>query len=71
MERPNLGSQTQVQLHRSSTNRMIAGVCGGIAESLGVDAMIVRLVTLILLVPFSGFVLLLYVVLALLLPVRD
>lgn len=71
MERPNPGSQTQLQLHRSSSNRMIAGVCGGIADSLGVDAMIVRLVTLALLIPFSGFVLLLYVVLALLLPVRD
>ena len=50
---------------------MIAGVCGGIAESLGVDPMVVRLVTLILLVPFSAMVLVLYVVLALLLPEHD
>jgi phage shock protein PspC (stress-responsive transcriptional regulator) len=71
MDRPNPGSTAQIQLHRSATNRMIAGVCGGIAESLGVDAMLVRLVALILLIPFSAMVVLLYVVLALLLPVRD
>jgi phage shock protein PspC (stress-responsive transcriptional regulator) len=71
MQSPNVGRPGQIQLHRSTSNRMVAGVCGGIAESLGVDAMVVRLVTLILLVPFSVVVLLLYTVLALLLPVRD
>jgi phage shock protein PspC (stress-responsive transcriptional regulator) len=71
MQSPNLGRPAQIQLHRSRTNRMIAGVCGGIAESLGVDPMVVRLVTLILLVPFSAMVLVLYVVLALLLPEHD
>ena len=30
-------------LHRSRRNRMIAGVCGGIAESLGWDVTMVRL----------------------------
>lgn len=71
MDRPNPGATTQTQLHRSATNHMIAGVCGGIAESLGVDAMMVRLVALILLIPFSAIIVLLYAVLALLLPVRD
>ena len=30
-------------LHRSRKSRMIAGVCGGIAESLGWDVTLVRL----------------------------
>lgn len=30
-------------LHKSLDNRMLAGVCGGIAESLNVDALWIRL----------------------------
>jgi phage shock protein C len=29
-------------LHRSTQNRMIAGVCGGLAEYLGMDPTLVR-----------------------------
>lgn len=35
------------KLHRSSTDRRIAGVCGGIGEYFGVDANIIRLVWII------------------------
>ena len=31
------------RLHRSSTQQMIAGVCGGLAEYFGIDPTIVRL----------------------------
>ncbi len=31
------------KLYRSKTNKKIAGVCGGIAEYLNIDPMIVRL----------------------------
>ena len=31
------------RIHRSSTNKKLAGVCGGIAEWLGVDPMVIRL----------------------------
>lgn len=31
------------RLYKSSSNKMIAGVCGGIAEFLHIDATIVRL----------------------------
>lgn len=34
---------TSRKLRRSRTDRMVAGVCGGIAEMLGVDAPIVRI----------------------------
>lgn len=31
------------RLHRSRTDRMLGGVCGGLAESLGVDAALLRI----------------------------
>ena len=52
-----------MSLYRSSTNKVIAGVCGGLAESLDISATglrwIVALVTLFL----SGIPLLVYLVL--------
>ena len=36
-------TKPMTRLRRSSTDRMISGVCGGIANSLGVDAAIVRI----------------------------
>ena len=38
------GDISMKKLHKSSSNRMICGVCGGIAEYLGVDPTVVRLV---------------------------
>jgi phage shock protein PspC (stress-responsive transcriptional regulator) len=37
-----------IRLTRSSADRQIAGVCGGLAEYLGVDSMIVRIVSVVL-----------------------
>lgn len=34
------------RLHRSRTNRIIAGVCGGIAEYLGIDPTLVRILAI-------------------------
>lgn len=52
---------------RSETDRMIAGVCGGLAVYLGVDAVFVRLAFLLL--AFAGGIgLPLYLVLAIVLP---
>lgn len=36
------------RLYRSKTNKIIAGVCGGIAEYLNIDPTIVRLLWLLL-----------------------
>jgi phage shock protein C len=55
-------------LHRSTTNKMLTGVCGGLGEFLGVDATIIRLVVLVLAIPFSLVIGLLYLMLALILP---
>jgi phage shock protein C len=47
---------------------MLTGVCGGLGEFLGVDATIIRLVVLVLAIPFSLVIGLLYLMLALILP---
>lgn len=45
------------RLYRSTTDRKIAGVCGGIAEYFDIDPTIVRIIAVILLLPggFPGF----------------
>lgn len=42
-------------LHRSRRNRMIAGVCGGLAETLGWDATLVRLLYVLVSVLSAAF----------------
>jgi len=38
------------KLYRSKTDRRIAGVCGGLAEYLGIDSLVVRLIFLAMLI---------------------
>ncbi len=55
------------KLYRSETDRMLAGVCGGIAEYLDIDSTIVRLAfAFISLIGGSG--LLAYIVAAIIIP---
>ena len=44
-------SKQPKRLFRSKKDRMIAGVCGGIAEYFNIDPVIVRLVAVLLLIP--------------------
>ena len=56
------------KLYRSS-NRIVAGVCGGIAEYFDVDPTVIRVVYLILSLFSAGFPgLLLYIILMILMP---
>lgn len=57
-------------LRRSRTDRMIAGVCGGLAESFGIDSSTVRLIT-VLLVLFGGLSIWIYIIAAILMPLED
>lgn len=54
------------KLYRSSTNKVICGVCGGIGEYFGVDPTIVRLVWALL--ACSGTGLLAYIIAAVVMP---
>lgn len=57
---------TQKVLYRSS-DRMVAGVCGGLADYLGLDRSMVRIATLIGVV-FLGLSVWIYVILWLIVP---
>jgi phage shock protein C len=54
-------------LTRSEDDRMIAGVCGGLAAHFGIDATLVRVV-FVLLAVFGGSGMILYLVLWLIVP---
>lgn len=54
-------------LHRSSTNRVLAGVAGGLGEYFDIDPTIIRIVFIILTV-FGGSGILIYLVLWLVMP---
>jgi phage shock protein PspC (stress-responsive transcriptional regulator) len=61
-----------IGIRRSTTNRWIFGVCGGIAEKFGMNALAVRLGLIVLAVIIPGIsvfpVILLYIAAGLLLP---
>ena len=53
---------------RSVTDRRIAGVCGGVAQFLGIDPAIVRVLVLILFVVSPAFTVLAYIAAAIFIP---
>ena len=59
------------RLRRSRTNRMVAGVCGGLAESLGVDAAVLRIGLVTLTVLGFGMGLVIYAAIWMLAPETD
>lgn len=56
------------KLRKSRTDKMIAGVCGGIADYLGWDSTIIRIIFLILVFSSVGTMVLFYFILALIMP---
>jgi phage shock protein C len=61
----NLGSK---KLYRSRTNRMIFGVCSGLAEFFGIDPIVVRLVFVAGTLLWFGTFLLLYLIMFIVVP---
>ena len=61
------------RLFRDKENAMLAGVCAGIAEYFGLNRKGVRLVTFLFMLfpPFFAFVVISYIVLAIVLPVKP
>ena len=57
----------QKKLIKSSTNRMICGVCGGIGEYLGMDPTVIRLLW-VLLTFFGGSGIIAYIIAAIIIP---
>jgi phage shock protein C len=58
----------QTRLERSTTNRIVGGICGGIAEYLQVDATLVRVFFVIVILLTAGFAILGYIALLFLMP---
>ncbi|USG99275.1 PspC domain-containing protein [Thermococcus argininiproducens] len=56
------------KLYRSRKNRMLFGVCGGLAEYFNVDPTLVRILFIILLIGSVGTAVLLYLLLAVVMP---
>jgi phage shock protein C len=56
------------RLYRSTTNRMIAGVCGGLAAYLRIDASLVRLFFVLLMLAGTGIGVLVYLLFWIILP---
>ncbi len=56
------------QLTRSTSNRMIAGVCAGLGDYFGIDPTIVRLLTLLAFFTGFGGIALVYLIMAIVVP---
>jgi phage shock protein C len=59
------------KLYRSNTDKMIAGVCGGLGQYFGVDPTLIRLIFALLVVFGVGSGVLLYIVLAIVIPLEP
>lgn len=61
------------KLFRSTTNRMVCGVCGGLGDFFGIDAIVIRILYVVLsLITSAGFLgLILYFILAVIIPEDD
>lgn len=57
----------QKRLYKSSRNKKICGVCGGIAEYLNIDPTIIRLITAIIGLAWGSGILL-YIIMAFVMP---
>lgn len=58
----------KTKLARSQTDRMVAGVCGGLGAYLGIEAVWVRLFFVLITIVPNGFGLLLYFILWIIMP---
>ena len=58
------------RLYRSRADRMVCGVCGGLAKYFDIDPVIVRVITVVLAFP-GGASVLAYVILAIVVPLES
>ncbi len=59
------------KLFKSDTNKMLSGVCGGLAEYFGWDASLVRLGVVVLTLVTSFALVLVYIAAAIILPYKS
>ena len=56
------------KLNRSDTNRMIAGVCGGLGDYFDIDPVLIRLIFVVLAVFSGGLWFLVYILFWIIIP---
>ncbi len=61
-------TKPEKHLFRSRTDRMLAGICGGLGQYFGIDGSIVRLLWVLLTVASGGLGILIYILLIFILP---
>ena len=59
------------RLYRSRKSRMLAGICGGIAEYFNIDPVIVRIIAVIILLAFNLMAVIAYIILIFIIPLED
>jgi phage shock protein C len=59
------------RLYRSKNNRMLAGICGGIANYFNIDPVIVRIIAVICLLAFNLMAVLAYIILIFIIPLEG
>ena len=60
------------KLHRSSTDKKIAGVCGGIGEYLNIDSTAIRVIFVLFLIFSAVFpAVITYIILVLIIPLKP
>jgi phage shock protein C len=65
-----MGGSAMKKLYRSDRNKMVAGVCAGIAEYFELDVSLVRLLWVLMII-FGGSGLLLYIIAWVVIPERE
>ena len=58
------------KLYRSTENKIIAGVCGGLADYFGLDATLMRIIW-VLLILMAGTGILAYIIAWILMPIQQ
>lgn len=61
----------QKRLYRSRDDRLISGVCGGLAKYFDIDPVIVRVITIVVALVTSGVGILAYIIMAIVVPLES
>ncbi|TVP83090.1 MAG: PspC domain-containing protein [Alkalicoccus sp.] len=56
------------RIARTTRDRKLAGVCGGVADYFNIDPTLVRIITVVLFIPFSAMIAALYIAAIFLIP---
>jgi phage shock protein C len=59
------------RLYRSRKSRILAGICGGMAEYFNIDPVIVRIIAVICLLAFNILTIIAYIILIFIIPLEG